>query len=73
MPPQDLDATGDPNAQPPGMGENELHESESARIVDDPLSDELWNTWCKQAHDNTSIFRELFHCIPDDNGMSPPI
>ncbi|KAF3936846.1 hypothetical protein ABW19_dt0204957 [Dactylella cylindrospora] len=66
LPPQDLDAKDDPNAKPPGEGNYEFYEDEASRLVDDPLDDRLWDTWTKQAHDNTVIFRELFHCVPDD-------
>ncbi|KAF3186822.1 hypothetical protein TWF225_004449 [Orbilia oligospora] len=66
LPPQDLDASGDPNATLPGEGDYDFQEDERSRIVEDPLNDELWDTWNRQAHDNTNIFRELFHCIPDN-------
>lgn len=33
----------------------------------DPLSDKLWEVWTGNATRNTDIFRELFHCDPDDS------
>ncbi|KAI9272214.1 hypothetical protein EDC94DRAFT_655615 [Helicostylum pulchrum] len=33
----------------------------------DPLSDHTYNNiWLKRATDNTSIYRQLFRCVPDD-------
>ena len=68
IPPQKLDASDDPNAHPPGEGDNRLHEDEDCQIVNDPLSDKVWDVWTQNATKNTEIFRELFHCIPDNYG-----
>lgn len=70
LPPQDLDATNDPNAQPPGENSpNEpLDQDESWKVVEDPLSDDLWEKWTAQTTQNTLIFRQLFHADPDDHG-----
>lgn len=36
-------------------------------IVLDPLHDDFYESWWKRvAHTNTEIFREVFHCVPDD-------
>ncbi|KAG0048319.1 hypothetical protein BGZ83_006692 [Gryganskiella cystojenkinii] len=36
-------------------------------IVMDPLHDDFYETWWKRvANTNTMIFREVFHCVPDD-------
>ncbi|KAG0349343.1 hypothetical protein BG004_007527 [Podila humilis] len=36
-------------------------------IVEDPLHDTFYEGWWKQvARQNTEIFREIFHCVPDD-------
>ncbi|KAK0985521.1 hypothetical protein LTR91_005905 [Friedmanniomyces endolithicus] len=68
LPAQNLDATQDPNAQPPGDGENDWFANDQYNdFVADPLSDELWATWTQQATTNTQIFRHLFHADPDDN------
>ncbi|KAF2771924.1 phospholipase D/nuclease [Teratosphaeria nubilosa] len=68
LPAQDLDATNDPNAQPPGDIENDWFQNDEYNdFVADPLSDELWKTWTDQATLNTQIFRHLFHADPDDN------
>ena len=68
LPPQDLDARDEINAQPPSDGPNEYHAGDEwDKFVTDPLSDELWNTWTEQATTNTKVFRHLFHADPDDN------
>ncbi|KAK5721317.1 hypothetical protein LTR17_014687 [Elasticomyces elasticus] len=68
LPAQSLDATNDPNAQPPGDSDNDWFTNDDHNdFVADPLSDELWQTWTEQATTNTEIFRHLFHADPDDN------
>ncbi|KAK3502387.1 hypothetical protein B0T13DRAFT_394370 [Neurospora crassa] len=69
LPPQDLDAADDPNAQPPGDDSpNDAWERhESWKLVEDPLSDELWEMWTSRATKNTEVFRHLFHADPDDH------
>lgn len=71
LPPQDLDASGDPNAQPPGEDSpNDVaDQDESWKVVEDPLGDDLWDMWTSQSTTNTLIFRQLFHADPDDHGM----
>ena len=36
-------------------------------ILNDPLSDDLWNLCQKTAENNTVIYRNVFGCYPDDN------
>lgn len=68
IPAQPLDASEDPNAQPPGQGDNDyLANDEHDVLVTDPLSDELWERWTGQATTNTEVFRYLFHADPDNN------
>ncbi|KJZ78065.1 hypothetical protein HIM_02702 [Hirsutella minnesotensis 3608] len=68
LPPQDLDAKDDINAQPPSVNpENNIYDDESYKFVEDPMSDELWDTWLGQADKNTTLFRHLFHADPDDH------
>ncbi|KAK3389532.1 hypothetical protein B0H63DRAFT_492449 [Podospora didyma] len=69
LPPQELDGSNDPNAQPPGDDSpNDVRDNdESWKFVEDPLSDELWETWTSQATQNTQVFRQLFHADPDDH------
>ncbi|GAB7354646.1 hypothetical protein MBLNU459_g5078t1 [Dothideomycetes sp. NU459] len=68
LPAQELDATNDPNAQPPQDCPNDWFEGdEYDAFVADPLSDELWSLWCERATTNTETFRHLFHADPDDN------
>ena len=68
IPAQPLDATDDPNAQPPGDADNHWYEGdEHDRFVEDPLNEELWQLWTERATTNTGIFRHLFHADPDDN------
>jgi phospholipase D1/2 len=72
LPPQDLDGSDDPNAQPPGDGPNNYVEGEEYEFVADPLSDKVWEMWTSNATTNTEVFRELFHADPDDNSMHLP-
>ncbi|KAH6676249.1 hypothetical protein B0J14DRAFT_585147 [Halenospora varia] len=65
LPPQELDASKDPNAQPPEVP-NDPMENDTYEFVADPLSDELWEMWTTRATRNTEIFRQLFHADPDD-------
>ncbi|KAJ9142912.1 Phospholipase [Pleurostoma richardsiae] len=69
LPPQDLDATNDPNAQPPGEdAPNDPRDGDEGwEFVADPLSDELWEMWTSRATKNSQIYEELFHADPDDN------
>jgi phospholipase D1/2 len=67
LPPQSLDASEDPNAQPPGDSPNDALPGREMDFVADPLSDELWDDWNTKARTNTSIFRDLFHADPDDD------
>jgi phospholipase D1/2 len=68
LPPQELDAKDDPNAQPPDVP-NDPKEGKQYEFVADPLSDELWDMWTSRATRNTEVFRQLFHADPDDNGI----
>ncbi|KAK0620447.1 hypothetical protein B0T14DRAFT_567190 [Immersiella caudata] len=69
LPPQELDGTNDPNAQPPGDDSPNAvkDDDESWKLVEDPMNDDLWKTWTGQATTNTLIFRQLFHADPDDH------
>jgi phospholipase D1/2 len=69
LPPQPLDAADDINALPPNVEpeNNVLADDESWHIVEDALSDKLWETWTSQATKNTETFRHLFHSDPDDH------
>ncbi|KAK4995979.1 hypothetical protein LTR28_000333 [Elasticomyces elasticus] len=73
LPAQSLDASGDPNAQPPALpGEpdspNEWHSGdEYDELVADPLGERLWELWTGRATTNTRTFRHLFHADPDDH------
>jgi phospholipase D1/2 len=66
LPPQELDASKDPNAQPPDVPNNVHSEDDTYTFVEDPLSDEMWEMWTSRASKNTEIFRRLFHADPDD-------
>jgi phospholipase D1/2 len=67
LPPQELDASKDPNAQPPDVPVDP-QENDTYHFVADPLSDELWEMWTTRATRNTEVFRQLFHADPDDYG-----
>lgn len=64
---QELDATNDPNAQPPTHAMNDEYSGEEWEAVADPLNDDLWNLWCQQATTNTEVYRYLFRADPDDS------
>ncbi|KAI9312755.1 hypothetical protein BX666DRAFT_1986220 [Dichotomocladium elegans] len=42
--------------------------TEEDRLVMDPLADETQRLLIDTAKTNTDAFREVFHCVPDDNG-----
>ncbi|KAI0889509.1 phospholipase D/nuclease [Annulohypoxylon maeteangense] len=69
LPPQQHDASNDPNAQPPGENSpNDIWDrDDSYKFVEDPMSDKLWDMWTTNATTNTQIFRHLFHADPDDH------
>ncbi|KAI9696723.1 MAG: hypothetical protein M1836_005085 [Candelina mexicana] len=67
LPAQTLDATNDPNAQPPDDCPNDIQEGETYEFVADPLSDQVWDLWCGRASTNTDMFRQLFRADPDDH------
>lgn len=67
LPAQELDASNDPNAQPPDVCPNDPLEGEEYEFVADPLSDKVWDTWTGNATRNTELFRQLFRADPDDN------
>lgn len=70
---QPLDASKDPNAQPPDVCMNDCDEnSEYYQFVSDPLNDDLWNMWTERATTNTEVFRRLFRADPDNNILSFP-
>lgn len=64
---QELDASKDPNAQPPSVCMNDEYSGEEWDFVADPLGDAVWDKWCSQATTNTEIYRHLFRADPDDN------
>lgn len=67
IPPQSLDGSDDPNAQPPGDSPNDNLEGAEMEFVKDPLSDKVWDDWCNKATINTEVFKDLFHADPDDD------
>lgn len=44
--------------------------SEDDLFVQDPLSPPLWKLIGERATVNTSVFKEVFHSLPDDDGKS---
>jgi phospholipase D1/2 len=72
LPAQDMDASNDPNAQPPDVCSNRVFEGEEDEFVADPLGDALWDMWRSRARKNTEIYRYLFRADPDDNSKRPP-
>ena len=70
LPAQKLDASQDPNAQPPDVCPNDIMEGPEYEFVADPLSDQVWDMWTGNATRNTDLFRHLFRADPDDNSKS---
>ncbi|KAL9114507.1 MAG: hypothetical protein Q9227_001588 [Pyrenula ochraceoflavens] len=64
---QELDASKDPNAQPPNDSPNDLNEGPEYEFVADPLGDKVWDMWTSQATKNTEIYRHLFRADPDNH------
>lgn len=67
---QPMDASQDPNAQPPDICPNDLVEGAEYEFVADPLSDKVWDMWTGNATKNTELFRQLFRADPDDHSKS---
>jgi phospholipase D1/2 len=74
LPPQEMDASNDPNAQPPGddSPNDPWDRDDSWKLAEDPLGDKLWEVWTEQATQNTLVYRQLFHADPDDHGKHCP-
>jgi len=68
LPAQELEGDNDPNAQPPGEGENRC---EVDPLVEDAMSNKVWKVWTSRATTNTEIYRYLFHPDPDDCSKLP--
>lgn len=64
---QELDATDDPNAQPPTDSLNDVGSGEEFEFVADPLGDAVWDLWTSSATKNTELYRRLFRADPDNN------
>ncbi|KAK7735580.1 hypothetical protein SLS53_007494 [Cytospora paraplurivora] len=72
LPPQEMDASYDVNAQPPGEKTmNDIWDqgqgAEGYKFVEDPLGDDLWKEWTERATVNTKVFQQVFHADPDDH------
>lgn len=67
LPAQALDASNDPNAQPPGDYPNDVMEGEEYEFVADPMGDKVWDMWTTNATKNTELYRHLFRADPDDH------
>lgn len=67
LPAQDVDASKDPNAQPPDVCPNNVYEGEEYEFVADPMCDKVWDLWTEQATTNTDTFRRLFRADPDND------
>ena len=70
LPAQDVDASKDPNVQPPNVAPNDIKEDDTYEFVKDPMSDQVWDMWTGNATKNLEMFRHLFRADPDDNSKS---
>ena len=70
LPAQNIDASKDPNAQPPDVP-NDPVEGPEYEAVADPLGDKVWDLWTGNATKNTEMYRHLFRADPDNNSIQP--
>ncbi|CAG8552345.1 5973_t:CDS:10, partial [Acaulospora colombiana] len=57
-----------PISHPPPIDAGYHKPGEADKIVTDPASDEFYyNFWLHTAKSNTEIFRNVFHCVPEDS------
>ena len=57
----------DANSEPVGVpNEYDLNSPEN-QVVADPLSETFQSLWNSRARQNTEVFREVFHAVPDDS------
>ncbi|KAL0087888.1 hypothetical protein J3Q64DRAFT_1735044 [Phycomyces blakesleeanus] len=56
-----------PSMLPLPVPQEDVTESEEDLQVMDPLDDATLSLWNSTAKINTEAFREVFHCVPDDN------
>ena len=70
LPAQELDASNDPNAQPPNICPNDPLEGAEYDFVADPLSNQVWDMWTGNATRNTDVFRHLFRADPDNHSKT---
>ncbi|KAL9105294.1 MAG: hypothetical protein Q9227_009509 [Pyrenula ochraceoflavens] len=63
--PQDMQRP-DANFEPIGVPNHYDWNSAEDRVVADPLSETFDSLWNSRARQNTEIFRQIFHSVPDD-------
>jgi phospholipase D1/2 len=66
LPPEDLSKYTD-NSQMLPTGNAYDWGSKDDKTVTDPLSPEFWSVLNTTADTNTSIFKTIFHSLPDDS------
>ncbi|OAX84109.1 hypothetical protein ACJ72_01521 [Emergomyces africanus] len=54
------------NSEPVGVPNVYDMNSPENQIVSDPLSDTFQSLWNSRAHQNTLVYRKVFHAVPDD-------
>lgn len=57
----------DQNFEPVGVPNNYDWGTPEDQVVADPLSDTFQSLWNSRARQNTEVFRQVFHAVPDDN------
>ena len=45
----------------------DINNENDKKILNDPLSNDLWSMLINRAKNNTEIYRKVFYCYPDDN------
>jgi len=67
LPDQDVTSVTASMHPPPVPNEDTLKSKED-HLVEDPLDEHTYNNlWLATALNNTSAFRDVFHCVPDDS------
>ncbi|RUP45335.1 hypothetical protein BC936DRAFT_148300 [Jimgerdemannia flammicorona] len=68
LPPTEIELVTS-GSRPPPHPQHSHNDAHADRLVEDPLSDELYDRWTSTARRNTEAFRKVFRCVPD-SGIS---
>ena len=68
--PQNIQRPNDQNFEPIGVPNAYDYGSPEDLAVMDPLADNFLALWNNRAHNNTQVFRKVFHPVPDDSVLT---